>query len=54
LLEALRLMQEALQNLDEAHAPSDVGAHLDQAIQRLLETVNGADPRVNRSGMTRL
>ena len=34
---ALRRMREALELLDEAQAPADVGAHLDLAIVRLSE-----------------
>ena len=37
--EALRLMKEALAFLDNAGAPSDVGAHLDMAVGRLSETM---------------
>lgn len=44
LLEALRLMQAALKNLDTAHAPADIGACLDEAIQRLGVTLNGSRP----------
>jgi hypothetical protein len=39
LAEALHLMKEALALLDLAGAPSDVGAHLDLAIDRLSETM---------------
>jgi hypothetical protein len=38
LSQALRLMQDALQLLDEANAAPDVGAHLDLAICRLIAT----------------
>ena len=34
---ALALMKQALDLLDEAHAPAHVGAHLDLAIARLSE-----------------
>jgi hypothetical protein len=36
---ALRRMREALELLDQAQAPADVGAHLDMAIARLTEVV---------------
>lgn len=39
LVEALRLMQEALDILDREKAPSDISAHLDLAIQRLNRTL---------------
>lgn len=36
---AVRLMREALDLLDQATAPSDIGAHLDLAINRLDESI---------------
>lgn len=36
---ALGKMREALDLLDEAQAPADVGAHLDLAIVRLSEAI---------------
>jgi hypothetical protein len=41
---ALRRMREALDLLDEAQAPADVGAHLDLAIARLAQFL---DPNGN-------
>lgn len=37
---ALAMMQEALQLLDESGAPAHIGAHLDLAIVRLREQVS--------------
>ena len=37
---ALCLMQQALELLDQAAAPPDVGAHLDLAIQRLRDAMD--------------
>lgn len=37
LADAMALMQRALQLLDQAQAPADIGAHLDLAIVRLGE-----------------
>lgn len=37
LLEALSRMASALESLDEADAPADIGAHLDLAICRLKD-----------------
>lgn len=39
LREALTMMLQALDILDREKAPSDIGAHLDLAIQRLRETL---------------
>lgn len=39
LREALRLMTQALDILDQEKAPGDIGAHLDLAIHRLRETL---------------
>jgi hypothetical protein len=44
LAEALLYMQHALQLLDDAGAPGDIGAHLDLAICRLTE-LPAAPPR---------
>lgn len=44
LEEALKLMQQALAAVDSSGAPSDVGAYLDQAIQRLLLAMGRAPP----------
>jgi hypothetical protein len=38
-LEALRLMQSALEILDDSEAPGDAGSHLDVAISRLERLV---------------
>jgi hypothetical protein len=38
--EALSKMEAALQLLDEAAAPADIGAHLDLAINRLKQCVD--------------
>ena len=45
LLRAQGLLVSALQLLDEANAPSDIGAHVDLAIARLSEvlTAGGQD-----------
>ena len=43
---ALRRMREALDLLDEAQAPADVGAHLDLAIVRLAQFL---EPSANSS-----
>jgi hypothetical protein len=37
---ALTLMRQAMEVLDENHAPADVGAHLDQAINRLKQVIS--------------
>jgi hypothetical protein len=42
LAEAMTLMQQALQLLDETDAPADIGAHLDLAIVRLGEAMGKA------------
>lgn len=39
LADAMSLMQQALQLLDETDAPADIGAHLDLAIVRLGEAM---------------
>ncbi|MFL6753355.1 MAG: hypothetical protein ACJ8FI_00610 [Sphingomicrobium sp.] len=39
---ALERMVEALRLLDESHAPPDVGARLDLAIERLKEEIAAA------------
>ena len=39
--EALELMQRALDLLDNSDIPADVGAHLDLAIERLKQHLNG-------------
>lgn len=43
LHEALNCMQSALQLLDDAEAPADVGAHLDLAVCRLTEHLSETD-----------
>ena len=40
LAQALELMRSALELLDEANAPADLGAHLDLAICRLEEVIH--------------
>lgn len=45
---ALSYMEVALELLDEADAPADIGAHLDLALSRLREVVG--DPRRRVSG----
>ena len=40
-IEALVEMQSALEKLDRCGAPADIGAHLDNAIARLDDWVNG-------------
>ncbi|HEX6785390.1 MAG TPA: hypothetical protein VF098_12165 [Sphingomicrobium sp.] len=42
-VDALRLMEQALELLDRSNAPFDVGAHLDLAICRLREGL-GIEP----------
>jgi hypothetical protein len=37
---ALRLMREAITELDEIGAPADIGAHLDRAISRLEQSLS--------------
>lgn len=45
LAEAMALMRQALQLLDAAQAPADIGAHLDLAIVRLGEAMaKASDP----------
>lgn len=48
-VEALRKMRAALEQLDAAKAPADVGAHLDFAISRLEDALGRrlgqSDPR---------
>ena len=44
LAEALHLMTLALDILDREKAPSDIGAHLDLAIQRLREAIASISP----------
>jgi len=41
---ALKLMRQAIEALDAGGAPADVGAHLDQAMNRLAQVIS------NRSG----
>lgn len=40
LLRAKALMEEALRLLDEAGAAADIGAHLDTAIQRVIQELD--------------
>lgn len=40
---ALRRMREALDLLDQAQAPGDIGAHLDLAVVRLAQIVEPDD-----------
>jgi hypothetical protein len=42
--DALRHMQEALVILDESDASADIGSHLDLAISRLDDLINGKPP----------
>ena len=42
LADAMMLMQQALQLLDETQAPGDIGAHLDLAIVRLSQAIPNA------------
>ena len=44
LQSALSNMESALQILDNADAPPDIGAHLDLAICRLKDAVGGFPP----------
>lgn len=44
---ALAKMQDAIDLLDIAGAPADVGAHLDLAISRLKEIICASDHRVS-------
>jgi hypothetical protein len=39
LTEALSLLTAALNLLDQADAPGDIGAHINQAYERLRETI---------------
>jgi hypothetical protein len=40
---ALGIMREAIEALDSAGAPADIGAHLDRAILRLEEVLSGSN-----------
>ena len=42
LSKALQLLQSALELLDQAGAPADIGAHLDFTIVRLLEALEAS------------
>ena len=42
LLKALALLSEALEILDAADAPADIGAHVDLALCRVRETLGTA------------
>jgi hypothetical protein len=44
---ALSYMEVALELLDEAEAPADIGAHLDLALCRLREVVGDAERHVS-------
>jgi hypothetical protein len=48
---ALRQLTEALELLDESHAPPEIGAELDLAIHRLQEAIGraGASPPATSS-----
>jgi hypothetical protein len=50
LSQALALMRWALELLDLAQAPPDVGAHLDLAISRLEEAIEGGGGLSNEPG----
>ena len=39
MTDALQMMRDALELLDRAQAPGDIGAHLDLAVVRLSEIV---------------
>ena len=51
LSRALQLLQSALELLDQADAPADIGAHLDLTIVRVRELLDApaAGDGVNRS-----
>lgn len=49
LAEALRLMCQALEQLDVHRAPGEIGAHLDLAICRLCEHLSVSLPKAGRS-----
>lgn len=53
LREALKLMQAALDLLDEANSAHDVAAHLDLAIHRLKEAQGLGDCDGERAGGTK-
>lgn len=48
LEKALSYMEAALEVLDEAGAPADIGAHLDLAISRLREVVGSTEREISR------
>jgi hypothetical protein len=47
---ALDHLERALQLLDASEAPPDIGAHLDLAIHRLRETVEGSSGASSSNG----
>jgi hypothetical protein len=49
LQKALLYMEVALELLDKADAPTDIGAHLDLALCRLRETLSEAQSQVSQT-----
>jgi hypothetical protein len=41
LQQSIKLLREVLDSLDKTAAPSDIGAHVDRALCRLLELTQG-------------
>lgn len=48
--EALKLLRAALDLLDRADAPGDIGAHVDHVLQRLRDLVDGSRDGGSRPG----
>jgi hypothetical protein len=52
LADAMMLMRQALQLLDETQAPGDIGAHLDLAIERLGRALPNASCHLTKRDLS--